>query len=162
MAKKPDNTFSKPRRFVDEESEPEVKAPESKSWSEYETACKAVKICATDIQKKLESLYRDWVVFEAATLQAYKKMPQTDAMFSDSPLSPMRTLGALRQNMAKLGWKWAAGLPYGPENVKTFLSVVEEAITWGQRILKDKERAEKIEAAKIIAKQAQENLQKII
>lgn len=160
IAKKPENAFTKPRRFVDD-AEIETKAPESKSWDEYESACKAIKICAKDIQNKLDSLFRDWAAFEAAALQAYKKMPQADAMFSDSPLSSVRMLHAFRQNMAKLGWKWASALPYGPDNVKTFLTIVEEAITWGQRIIRDNERAEKIEAAKKLADKAQDDLRKI-
>ncbi len=158
--KRPENEVKKPRRFYDDG--PIINAPpETKSWEEYEIACKIVKLKAKDLQGRLEALVKEWAEFEGATLKAYKKMPQSDAMFSDGPFSPMRMQSAFRQNLAKLGWKWAAGLPWGPENVKLFIDVVNEACTWGQRILHDQERAAKIEAAKKIAKSAQDDIGKI-
>ncbi len=159
--KRPENEVKKPRTFVDDGPILNV-APESKSWDEYESACKIVKAKAKDMQAKLESLVKEWAEFEGATLRAYKRMPQTDAMFSDGPFSPMRMQSAFRQNLAKLGWKWAAGLPWGPDNVRLFVDVVNEACTWGDRIVHDQERAAKIEAAKKVARKAEDDIGAIV
>ena len=156
-----ENIATKRRVFVDDA--PIVdKAPEQKSWPEYAAACKLIKAKAMDLQKRLESMVKEWAEFEAATLQAYKKMPISDAMFSDSPLSPMRMSSAFRQNMAKLGWKWAAGLAWGPESVRKFYDIVDEACTWGERIIHDKERAEKIEKATRDIEKAKDDIGAIV
>lgn len=160
-SRRPDNDYKKQRGFVDDE--PIVIAkPEAKSWDEYESACRLVKTKSKVIQEKLESLVKEWAEFEHATLKAYKKMPTTDAMFSDSPLSPLRMQNAFRQNLAKLGWKWAAGLPWGPDNVRNFYDVAAEACTWGERILKDKARREKIEAGERALQKAKDDIGAIV
>ncbi len=159
--KRPDNEYKAPRRFIDDE--PIVAAKiETKSWDEYDGNCRIVIGKAKDMQAKIESLIKEWKEFEAAALQAYKKMPIADALFSDSPLSPFRMQNALRQNLAKLGWGWASGLPWGPEAVKPFLTIVTEACSWGARIRKDNERSLKIEAATKIAEKAQNDIKSII
>lgn len=155
------NEFKKPRTFVDDAPILNV-APESKSWDEYESACKIVRAKAKDIQIKMDSLIKDWAEFEGMTLRAYKRMPQTDAMFSEGPFSPLRMQSAFRQNLAKHGWKWAAGLPWGPDVVKLFVDVVDEACTWGERIVHDQERAAKVEAAKKLAKKAEDDIGAIV
>ncbi len=153
--RRPENEYKKPRSFVDDPPM-EIVVPESKSWDEHEACCRIAIGKAKEIQAKTESLIKDWAEFEGMTLRAYKKMPANDAMFSDSPLSPMRMQTAFRQHLAKFGWKWAAGLPWGPDSVRPFLAVVTEACTWGTRILKDKERAEKVAKAELAAKKAQD------
>ncbi len=160
-SKRPENEVKKPRMFIDDGPILNV-APESKSWGEYEAACKIVRIKAKELQVKLDSMVKEWTEFEAITLKAYKKMPETDAMFSDGPFSPMRMQNAFRQNMAKLGWKWAIGLPWGPDPVRLFYDVVNEACTWGERILHDQERLKKIEAAKKLAQKAQDDIGAIV
>ncbi len=155
--KRPENVVKAPRMFIDNEPIVNV-APESKSWEEHAQALKIVRLKAKELQHALDTMVRAWTEFEALTLKAYKKMPETDAMFSDSPLSPMRMHNAFRQNMAKLGWKWAAGLPWGPDVVKQFYDVVNEACSWGERIVHDKERALKIEAAKKLAQKANDDI----
>ncbi len=159
--KRPENDFKKPRMFIDDAS---IKAQplEIKSWDLYDKACKEVREQGRDLQEKLDAIVKAWSEFEAASLKAYKKMPQNDAMFSDSPFSPMRMQNAFRQNLAKLGWRWAAGLPWGPDVVKPFFEIVDQACTWGQRIVHDQERAIKIEAAEKLAKKAQEDIKTII
>lgn len=169
MAKKADkpeikpveNPYKVPRRFADDEPIVDV-PPESKSWEEYDFACKRLLEKAKNMQGKLESMVKDWADLEAEALQAYKKMPNTDAMFSDSPLSHLRLQNSFRQNLAKLGWRWAMGLPWGPDVVKPFFDVVKDACTWGERIVKDQQRAEKIEAAKKLAEKATNDITKII
>lgn len=160
-SKRAENQYSKPRTFVDDEPIVAVK-PESKSWDEYEAASRIVKGKALEIQKKLDALVKEWAEFEGATVVAYKRMPFADTMFSDSPISPQRMQNAFRQNLAKLGWKWAAGLPWGPENVRNFYDVVAEACTWGERILKDKSRRDKIETATKAAEKAKNDIGAIV
>lgn len=160
-SKRPENEYEKPRKFIDDEPIAITK-PESKSWDEYEAASRIVKNKAIELQKKMEILVKEWAEFEGATVTVYKRMPITDTLFSDSPISPLRMLNAFRQNMAKLGWKWAAGLPWGPENVRNFSDIVSEACTWGERILKDKARKEKIEAATKAAQKAKDDIGAII
>ncbi len=161
IRKRPENVATKPRTFVDDEPIVSV-PPEHKSWEEHFLAIKIVRAKAKDMQSKLEALVKEWTEFEGETLRAYKKMPQNDAMFPDSPFSPMRMQNAFRQNLAKLGWKWASGLPWGPDNVRRFYDVVNEACTWGERIIQDKERAAKIEAAQKLAKKAQDDIGAIV
>jgi len=160
VAKKPENQYTKPRRFLDDE-EIKAAAPESRSWEEHQAACRVALAKAKSIQEQMEKLHKDWSEFEGLTLRAFKKMPKNDANFSESPLSPMRMMNAFKQNLAKLGWSWAAALPFGPEPVRTFLAVATDACTWGDRILQDEERQKKIDAAKKLADKAQEELAKI-
>lgn len=134
---------------------------ESKSWDEAEACARIATAKAKEVQHAMENLFKVWSEFEGATLKAFKKMPAPDAMFSDGPLSPLRMQMALRQNMAKLGWTWAAGLPWGPDKVKTFFTFAEEALTWSKRIVHDKSRTEKIAAAQKAAQKAQDDIGKI-
>lgn len=158
---RPENEYKKPRHFQDDEPI-EAVPPESKSWDEHETLCRMVRAKADEIQSDMEDLFHKFTEFEGMTLKAYKKMPRSDAMFSDSPLSPLRMQSSFRQNLAKLGWRWAAGLPFGPEKVRDFKEVVAEACTWGMRILKDEQKAVKIEHARKLAEKAQDDIGKII
>ena len=159
--KRPENTVSKPREFIDDGPIVAV-PPETKSWEEHELALRTVRQKAKELQAKIIGIVKEWSEFEGATLKAYKKMPQNDAMFADSPFSPMRMQNAFRQNLAKLGWKWAAGLPWGPDPIRAFYDIVNEACTWGERIVADAERARKIDAAKKAADKAHDDIGKII
>ncbi len=160
-SKKRENSFKAPRIFTDDgpiKNEP----LEIKSWELYEAACKDLRAKGKGLQESLENIVKEFAAFEAQSLKAYKKMPQSDAMFSDSPLSPFRMQNAFRQNLAKLGWKWAAGMPWGPEVVKPFSEIVDVACNWGKRIIHDEERLKKIEAAEKLAAKARENIKSII
>jgi hypothetical protein len=160
--RRPENKYVQPRMVEDFGKEIEAAPVESKSWDEYEIAVRFMRTKAVEIQNHIDSLVQEWKEFEGQCLKAYKKMPKTDAMFSESPLSPMRFHAAMRANFAKLGWSWAAGLPWGPDKVKRFIDVVEESCKWGDRIVKDDERLLKVEAAKKAAEKASQEVKSIV
>ncbi len=124
------------------------------AWKDSERLNAELKVMAKDIQGKIDSFVKDWAKFEEKALQVYKAMPKTDALFSDCPIAPKRLEMYMRANFAKLGWKWAAALMWGPESVRTFYEVVSDACTWGTRIMKDDENAEKkIAQSKLVEKE---------
>lgn len=112
-------------------------------WKDNERLNGELKSAAKDLQGDIEALVKKWNKFKELALKTYKSMPKNDAMFPDSPLGEKRLEMAMRANFAKLGWKWAASLMWGPEGVRTFYEIVSDATTWGARIIKDEENLEK-------------------
>jgi hypothetical protein len=47
---------------------------------------------------------------------------------------------ALRLYLAKLGWKWAGQMMWGPDAVEPFLEVVLKACAWGERLRQDENK----------------------
>lgn len=131
-------------------------------WKENERLNKELRTKAKDMQVRLEEWVKDWQKFEELALKVYKSMPKNDAMFFDSPIAPGRLQMAFRGNLAKLGWKWAAGMPWGPENVRTFYDIVNDACTWGERIVKDDATTAKKQAQTKVVEKAQEDLGAIV
>jgi hypothetical protein len=131
-------------------------------WKENERLNKDLRSKAKEMQVRLEEWVKDWAKFEELALKVYKSMPENDAMFFDSPIAPGRLQMAFRGNLAKLGWKWACGLPWGPENVRKFADIVDDACKWGERILKDKETLAKKKAQTKIVEKAQDDLGAIV
>lgn len=124
------------------------------AWKDNERLNGELKSAAKDLQGDIESLVKKWDKFKELALKTYKSMPKNDAMFPDSPIGEKRLEMAMRANFAKLGWKWAASLMWGPDTVRTFYDIVSDACTWSARIIKDEETLEKKNAQlKVVQKE---------
>lgn len=95
------------------------------------------KLCAA-IQNDITSLASKLGKLSESDLALYQMLHGPDALFGDSPLSPLKTASWAKEFMIKKDMDFIGFVLDGKPSIKTFNERMEEASGWALRFTKEK------------------------
>lgn len=111
------------------------------NWKQAKEIAKQLAVRAKVAQDLEVDRAKNYQAMKDLTLELYKSLPAYDALYTDSPLSPLRLRFALNAFSKRIGMEGVKNIFVSPLDIKDFTHVVDEAIAWALKFEKENEKA---------------------
>lgn len=102
-----------------------------KDWAKANKMAKEFMDIMTEVEKNFEVIAKDIDRANQLLPKLYQTVPQTDALFHDSPIRPQAFKSWVKMHMRKLGFEVPIGkATIGDIQLKTLTENSKEAIKW--------------------------------
>lgn len=104
------------------------------NWKTAEKKKNAWRSDEKEFYNALQKLSQLMKKKEESRLDFAKSIPATDGTYlEESPMSRMILERIFRQNMAIMGFKWAAQILVAPEEITPYMKQVDEGVSWAMK-----------------------------